>query len=356
MDLWDLTKVLWRRRWVALPMALVSAVIGVYVMSTIRADYQAAGHITLLPPSQQRAVDPKATATPQTVSPWNVYSLADALVIYAGRGDVHEEFAKAGYSQEFTATIGGTQLPIIEVEVVASSPELAKSSLTHLIEQLDQQLHRLQEPYGVQGGEAITAETLDSGQNIQVITSAKKRVLIVVAAIGLILTVATSLAWDAVVRRRTSSGKRLNLFGSAKKRRGTAGGGPEPAGRKVVAAARAAENAETQLIEMPPVRQVHRPEQRVGRAPSGTTFTSGRGSAALESERGSEGKPQAAVRPPGPDGLVIDYRVTRSGEPAPPAQASTQPEDATIVLPLTSLKGWTGKTGNPPGPNGAKPS
>jgi hypothetical protein len=354
MDLWDLTKVLWRRKWVALPMALVSGLVGIYVMSTVRADYQAAGHITLLPPSQQRAVDPKAANAPQTISPWNVYSLADALVIYAGRGDVHQEFGKAGYSEEFVASIGGTQLPIIEVEVVAATPELARATLTRLIDQLSQQLNRLQEPYGVRGGEAITAETLDSGQNVQVITSAKKRVLIVVAAIGLILTVSISLAWDAVVRRRKGSGSPLGLLRSSKRR--PQGRRPAPVDRKAGPAPSAAENAETQLIEMP-MRQVHRPEQRAGRPPTtGMTFASPRGPAPTDRERSPEGVPPSTVARPGQDAIMIDYRLKGGGAPPEAVPANTPPEDATIVLPLASLKGWTGKTGNPPGPNGAKPS
>ncbi|MCW6004709.1 hypothetical protein K1W54_08940 [Micromonospora sp. CPCC 205371] len=201
MDLWDVTKVLWRRKWVALPLLVLTVAMAFFVSSTVKPDYKTTGHVTLLPPSEQPATETKPQPA-RTVSPWNVYSLADALVIYSARADVKREFAESNLSEEWIASIGGTQLPIVEIEVVASSPEEAKATLSKLIDSLTAQLERLQTPYGVTGGQAITLQALDSGQNVQAITSNIKRMLIVVTAIGLIITLSSTLLLDALLRRR----------------------------------------------------------------------------------------------------------------------------------------------------------
>ncbi|MFG3599448.1 GumC domain-containing protein [Micromonospora chersina] len=324
MDLWDVTKVLWRRRWIALPMLLASALVAFYVVSTVRSDYQATGHLTLLPPSQQRAVDPKATKAPQTVSPWNVYSLADALVIYAGRADVKREFAKAGFSEEFTVTIGGTQLPIVEAEVVAPSPEKARATLDRLIELLGQQLERLQSPYGVEGGEAITAEVLDSGQNIEVLSSAKKRMLIVVVAVGLILTVSICLGVDALRRRAT----------------GTAAGPPAPrsgGGRDMPPA-----GDQDDLNQSPWIRRPELPGERSQPAPTlpwsapSTAAGQAAGRPDLWSGRGPSAGPDAAPRAAGDEATtVLDYRRSRrDGSPSPATAGPALSRDTAAVLPF----------------------
>ncbi|NES30522.1 hypothetical protein GCE86_05485 [Micromonospora terminaliae] len=323
MDLWDVTKVLWRRRWIALPMLLVSALVAFYVVSTVRSDYQATGHLTLLPPSQQRAVDPKATKTPQTVSPWNVYSLADALVIYAGRADVKREFATAGFSEEFTVTIGGTQLPIVEAEVVAPSPEKARATLDRLIDLLGQQLKRLQAPFGVEGGEAITAEVLDSGQNIEVLSSAKKRMLIVVVAIGLVLTVSICLGVDALRRRATAAGPPAPRSGGSR--------GKPPAG-----------DQDDDPVQSLLIRRPGAPGERSQPAPawpwSAPPTAAGQAAGRPDpwSGRGPSGGPEAAPRAATDEATtVLDYRLSkRDGAPASATGGPALPRDKSSVLPF----------------------
>lgn len=402
MDLWDVTKVLWRRRWIALPMLLASALVAFHVVSTVRSDYQATGHVTLLPPSQQRAVDPKAASAPQTVSPWNVYSLADALVIYAGRADVKREFASAGFSEEFTVTIGGTQLPVVEAEVVASSPEMARATMDRLIEWLGLQLKRLQQPYGVQGGQAITAATLDSGQNIQVINSAKKRMLIVVAAIGLILTVSICLGLDALLGRRgirTATGSAATRSGDSPEV--PVAGAPSGAtARKIAEVARLARvgigrpshredqvetvqvdetvtqklgivarrldhasSTESQVIGRPVLRDERSDHTLARRRPFPPTSTGGEANEPAESKRAPRtsagfGATPRAVVDDATKVMMIDYRLSNSdADPSNAAASSAPPPDeSTVVLPLAGTNGWAGPA--PQGnhrPDGAKP-
>ncbi|BCB81991.1 hypothetical protein GCM10022251_52450 [Phytohabitans flavus] len=290
MDLWDVTKVLWRHKWVALPLLVLTLVMAYFVSSSVKPDYKTTGHVTLLPPSTQKAVDPKKAPTTTTVSPWNVYSLADALVIYSARADIKRELSSEGLSEEWVASIGGTQLPIVEIEVVASSEQLAKATLARLIDALTAQLERLQSPYGVEGGEAITLEALDSGQNVQVVTSNVKRTLIVVTAIGLILTLSIVLLLDALLRRREVR-KRA---GSA----GTSGSASVPARR--YQPGQQPQSSETQIIPGKPVRVSKTARARAGVGwpeGEGTPSTNGNGSNGKSKGRVVQSK--AAAPPPG---------------------------------------------------------
>lgn len=368
MDLWDVTKVLWRHKWVALPLLVLTLVMAYFVSSSVKPDYKTTGHITLLPPSEQRTVDPKKVPTTQTVSPWNVYSLADALVIYSARADIKRQLRSEGLSEEWVASIGGTQLPIIEIEVVAPSEQLAKGTLVRLIDALIAQLERLQSPYGVEGGEAITLEALDSGQNIQVVTSNVKRTLIVVTAIGLVITLSVVLLLDALLRRREVRRR----AGAA----GTSGSAAVPARR--YQPTQPSEMGETQVIPGKPVRR-----SKVGRARAGVGWpeadgappTNGNGSngngrngkgrvvqsKAAATQQGQQGE-NGSAPPRRPGGDDVEQTIVISGigswsrresaqqqvEPDadgkpghhPPSDSGSMPvsEDATTVLPLGRLR------------------
>ncbi|MFC0506198.1 hypothetical protein [Micromonospora costi] len=199
MDLWDVAKLLWRRRWVSLPLVLLTVAMASYVAIAMDPDYKSTGHVTLLPPTETK---PERPTGPSTVSPWNVWSLSDALVIYTGRADIKKEFAEAGLSEEWTTSVTGSNLPIIEIEVVASGPTVANATLSRLVDVLTNQLAELQAPYGTRVQESITAKVLDVGQNGELVTSSVKRAVIVVLAVGFVVTAAASIWVDAIVRRR----------------------------------------------------------------------------------------------------------------------------------------------------------
>jgi len=336
MDLWDVTKVLWRHKWVALPLLVLTLVMAYYVSSSVTPDYKTTGHVTLLPPSEQRAVDPKkAPAATQTVSPWNVYSLADALVIYSARADIKRELSSEGLSEEWVASIGGTQLPIVEIEVVAGSEKLAKATLSRLIEALTAQLDRLQSPYGVQGGEAITLEALDSGQNIQVVTSAVKRTLIVVTAIGLVITLSVVLLLDALLRRREVRRR----AGAA----GTSGSAAVPA-RRYPPPPSEPGSGDTQIIPgKPPIRvsKVARARAGVGWPESESApAANGNGSHANGNGKGRVVQSKSAATPPG--------QPSKPGENGSPRRPTGDDVEQTIVI--SGIGNWSRRDSSPPQP------
>lgn len=320
MDLWDVTKVLWRHKWVALPLLVLTLVMAYFVSSSVKPDYKTTGHVTLLPPSEQPAVDPKKAQSTQTVSPWNVYSLADALVIYSARADIKRELQSEGLSEEWVASIGGTQLPIVEIEVVASSEQLAKATLARLIDALTNQLERLQSPYGVEGGEAITLEALDSGQNIQVVTSNVKRTLIVVTAIGLVITLSVVLLLDALLRRREVRRR----SGAA----GTSGSAAVPARRYPP------ESGETQVIPGKPMRvsKVARARAGVG-WPESDDSPAANGNGRNGNGRGRVVQSKAAAGPPA--------QPSKPGEngSAPPRRPTGDDVEQTIVI--SGIGNWS---------------
>ncbi|WP_406045313.1 hypothetical protein OG799_13030 [Micromonospora sp. NBC_00898] len=211
MDLWDVVKLLWRRWWISLPLMLLTLAMASYVATAMKPNYKATGHVTLLPPT---TTNPDGPDRPSTVSPWNVWSALDALVIYAGRADVKKEFAQAGLSEAFTVEVfpdsvtRGSSLPIIEIEVVASTRPAADATLRRLVDVLTSQLADLQAPYETRNQGAITTKVLDVGQNGELVTLSIKRAVIAVVGVGLIVTAAASILVDAIARRRTRRAER----------------------------------------------------------------------------------------------------------------------------------------------------
>ena len=201
MDLWDVAKLLWRRKWLSLPLVLLTMYLAAYLAVTMDPDYKTTGHVVLLAPTESKPTTPGATG-PVTSSPWTVWSMSDALVIYLQRADIKGQFAAVGLSEEWTASVGGSGNPIVELEVVAHSQQQANDTLTRLVSVMNAKIADMQSPYGIQGREGITGQGVDIGQNFEVVTSKVKRAVIVVIAVGLIVTAGLTIWLDAILRRR----------------------------------------------------------------------------------------------------------------------------------------------------------
>src|SRR5262245_32835878 len=102
VDLWDLTKVLFRRWYIALPMLLTS-IVGVLVLTqSAKPDYSATGYLQMIPPTNSSQVP----ARPDFVrNPWTdlgINALAQAAIIRVQDKAVMEDLIRQGYSENVT--------------------------------------------------------------------------------------------------------------------------------------------------------------------------------------------------------------------------------------------------------------
>jgi hypothetical protein len=309
MDLWDLTRLLFRRWYFSLPMLALSIMTVVLAGNFVHPDYKATGHLLLIPaPGPPVAKDEK----PRPPNPWlnlGLDSLGNAAILKVTDQVTLANLVKDGLTDSVTVLMD-QHSPILIVEAVGPSPAVATSTVQRVISLLVSDIQAEQRRYGAAPQDTITTLTLTDGSDVEIVTSKVKRVLIVAAGLALLLSTAVTIALDAWLRRRAR--KRLALAEEAELAAEESGAGP-PSG------------------------------------PSGPR--SGRHT--IPSSR----KPATSVdAKPDRDGINVEYQVSRgekrrvaktSGARAAEVAAPAEPtqdggSEATIILPL-SITPWTGR-------------
>lgn len=201
MDFWDLVKVMWRRWYITAPMLLLTAVAAGYIGSTVGPEYQATGHISVVPPLVQRL--PGGEGEASRVNPWNQEALADAARIRLEGKQLHDQLAAAGHDGEWAVAITGL-LPVVTIEVVAGSPEEALTIMHMLQSVVEEEVRGRQVELNLEDGEEFTTVRYDQGESIETTNSRLRRALVAVLGAGVIMTTGVVLAFDAVTRWRRS--------------------------------------------------------------------------------------------------------------------------------------------------------
>ncbi|MFI5896536.1 hypothetical protein ACIA5D_41195 [Actinoplanes sp. NPDC051513] len=211
MDLFDLTRLLFRRWYFALPLLLVSLT-GVLLLSrTVDPDYSAEGHLQLLPATGSADTSTTTTGKGTTKQPTRVHNpwgdlgynaLGQAAIVKVEDESVAKGLTSAGLSDSFTVTIEyGTSF--LSIEAIGTSAPQATATVQRLMTVLAQFVESEQSRFGVAKVDMITTLALDHGEKVTVVTSKQKRVLIVAAGIGLLTSAGATIGLDALLRRRT---------------------------------------------------------------------------------------------------------------------------------------------------------
>jgi hypothetical protein len=202
VDLWDLTKLLFRRWYAFVPMLLVSIAVVVAVSQSVKPDYSATGHLQMIPPTSS----PDDTTGPKRpFNPWmglGLPALGNAVILKVQDENVRHSLVAAGYTDNVTITIEyGTTY--FSVEAIGTTPEQATGTVQWIMKLLDGEVITQQRQFGVATQDSISTLPLDAGDKVTIVTSKKKRVLIVAAGVALLLSVGATIGLDAILRRRT---------------------------------------------------------------------------------------------------------------------------------------------------------
>lgn len=331
MDLWDLTKLMWRRWYVTVPMLLLTALAVSLVVVNVGPEYQATGHVAVVPsPLQRQAAAGEVTL----INPWNEEALAHAASIRLESAQLADELAARGYKGEWSVEVTG-RLPVITIEVVAPTAEEAVAILRQLQAVVEEEVQLRQDDLNLPDDELITTVRYDEGESIETTASRLRRIVVAVAGAGFVLTMGVVVAFDALVRWRL-----------ARSRRGEPVPAPAPAPRI---------GAGEQV----------RPRYEFTTAPTPGPVASGNGAGRHEplptvAKRSTE--PPAPISPPpsepapaAPAAWPPEAEPVSSAPPAsqePVAGAEPSDQDSTIVLPLSNAP-WAGRRRNdwpsPPG-------
>lgn len=205
MDFWDVTRLIFRRWYVAVPLLLISAGATVYTATVVKPDYSLTSYLVLLPPTET-TVPAKGQATPSAAenNPWiqlGLSSLGQAAVYATQDQTFLDELTAEGHSANFSIAVGYPN-PGVTVEVVAGSPKQASESTQLILTRFNDNIRSLQSTRGVADRDMISITQLDKGVNLKQTGGKVKRAILAVAGLGVLLTAGLTIGFDAALRRR----------------------------------------------------------------------------------------------------------------------------------------------------------
>jgi hypothetical protein len=154
------------------------------------------------PPGSPEPERPNAKPRPR--NPWidlGYEALGTAALLKVTDKAGLERLVNAGLTDDVTVVISDDS-PLFEIEAIGNSAGQATATVREIIRRLNENVAASQKQYGVHPEDTITTLTLDDGGNVEVVTTKLKRILIVAAGVGVLLTAAGTIGLDALLRRR----------------------------------------------------------------------------------------------------------------------------------------------------------
>jgi hypothetical protein len=200
MDFWDLTRLMVRRWYIAMPLLLLTFVGTGYVAVAVKPDYVLTSYIQLIPPSASS--DPNQVNRVQ--NPWlalGLEALSQAATVATQDQTFLDSLSKEGNTASFSIELGDRN-PVATIAVVAPTLEQATSATETITKYYSETVTSLQTQYAVRQQDMITSHRLDKGENVKRPGGKVKRAVVVVFATGLLFTAGFTILFDALVRRR----------------------------------------------------------------------------------------------------------------------------------------------------------
>jgi capsular polysaccharide biosynthesis protein len=206
LDFWDLTKVLFRRWKIAVPMLVVAAAATLLGFKAVDPNYVSTSYVQLVPPVPQTP-KPGQPIVEQR-NPWlgqGLQTLGNAAVVTISDQSVLDHMKSVGLSDSYVFEMGSAT-PMVKIEVVAKNRKMAEDSANELVARFNTSIASLQTAYGVTAADQITSRRLDLGTNVKKDSGNVKRAAVALLGAGLLFMVAVTVGFDAWMRRRNSGG------------------------------------------------------------------------------------------------------------------------------------------------------
>jgi hypothetical protein len=325
VDFWDLTKLLFQRWYITVPMVVATGFVTAWTSTTVKPDYIATAYVQLIPPTSPTTANStngtRARAEPR--NPWldlGLGTLCNAAIVTVQDQKVIEELDRTGLSGNFTIAMS-QQTPLVTIEITGESGAQATATAKILVERFDESVKALQDAYGAPAQDHITTRRLDLGTNIEESNSKVKRAIVAVLGAGILMTVATTVGIDAMLRRRAR--RRPAAKAERDERAASAGGPPGPPG-----------GTKASPVAQPVAERDEPPPVRAAESEADLTMAIPRAA-----NRGPSAGANTSIG--APNGLRVEYRelgAAGSGSDQDNQDAPTEqypmPSDATIVLPM----------------------
>lgn len=211
MDPISVLKTLWRHKWAALPVALLTIFACVYVMFFAQRTYEATMTYALLSPKVPTEAELQARPDLAAVNGDNPYLrsgdralLAQVMITKLGAQETAEHLADHGLGAEYTVaqSLSSGSGMLLEISASGKSPAQAVDTATELGRRLNTTLRDVQTINGADDSYLYSALAIDGPGQATEIFSSRLRTLIIVAVTGaLLLFVSVSVARSVELAR-----------------------------------------------------------------------------------------------------------------------------------------------------------
>jgi capsular polysaccharide biosynthesis protein len=201
VDFWDLTRLLFRRWYIAVPLLLATLAGAAATLVLVKPDYTTTSYVQLVPPSVTPSTNPAAAAPSNPWMDLGLGSLTRAAIYAAQDQKFLEQLEDEGLSVNVVVS-SDYPMPMAMIEVVGATPEQATETANRVAKRLEEVIVQLQKDYAVKESVMISTHRLDQGDNIKESGGKVKRAAVAVGAAGMLLTVGLTIGFDALMRRR----------------------------------------------------------------------------------------------------------------------------------------------------------
>ncbi len=202
MDIWDLTKLVFRRWYVFLPLLVATVALVLTAGVSVKPDYSASGHVQLIPATESASAAREAGRVPNPWGDLGFAALGTAVNLKVSQDEkLMKELVAAGLTDSFSITMAWN-VSYFSIEAVGKTPEQASGTVQRIMKTVSDEVAAQQAQFDVAPNDMITTLALDRGDKVEAVTSTRTRVLVVVAGVGLMVSVAGSIVVDALLRRR----------------------------------------------------------------------------------------------------------------------------------------------------------
>ena len=198
MDLWEATKILFRRWYVTIPICVLAALGALAAGSQMDPEYVASSVGILLPIDEAGEQNIFGTLE-DAENPWEsagAVATMRAVALVLGADTVRSQVVELGFSPTYSIEVEPRD-PIVYIDVTDRDPDLALVTLDEMILRLEDELDARQAQVGADETRRYKVEILSQSEVPLPDYSNRTRVRIIVLLLGIVLAAAAGLLYDA---------------------------------------------------------------------------------------------------------------------------------------------------------------
>ena len=202
MDFFDAVRVLIRRWMVVVPILALVAAVGIFVVTKTPAKFKATANVVFVPPVTSAATSASTSKEPS--NPLGPYDLANIVHAIMTSTQATETLVHQGVSPNFTVDVptNSSNAPLIVIGVTAPSADAATNSAQLLVKFAQAQALEQQKIVGAGTANLDRLVVVTPPTTATRLVGGKVRILLAVAALGVILATSAAFFVESLARRR----------------------------------------------------------------------------------------------------------------------------------------------------------